>query len=106
MTQLKHFLLTGALCTTFLAQAQDAPFFVDGEAQIVPGFENPDEWIREDLWVETSFDTDGDGKPDTMNVYVILLIRKVIWIIFFFVRLDGLVIIVQMSHPIPFRTRT
>ena len=29
-----------------------------------------------------------------------------IWIIFFFVRLDGLVIIVQMSHPIPFRTRT
>jgi len=70
MTQLKHFLLTGALCTTFLAQAQDAPFFVDGEAQIVPGFENPEEWIREDLWVETSFDTDGDGKPDRMHVDV------------------------------------
>jgi X-Pro dipeptidyl-peptidase len=70
MTQLKHFLLTGALCTTFLIQAQDAPFFVDGEAQIVPGFENPDEWIREDLWVETSFDTDGDGKPDRMHVDV------------------------------------
>ena len=70
MTQLEHFLLTGALCTTFLAQAQDAPFFVDGEAQIVPGFENPDEWIREDLWVETSFDTDGDGKPDRMHVDV------------------------------------
>ena len=70
MTQLKHFVLTGALCTTFLAQAQDAPFFVDGEAQIVPGFENPDEWIREDLWVETSFDTDGDGKPDRMHVDV------------------------------------
>ena len=29
------------------------------------------------------------------------------WIIFFkFVRLNGLVIIVQMYHPIPFRTRT
>lgn len=70
MTHLKQFLLTGALCTTFLAQAQDAPFFVDGEAQIVPGFENPDEWIREDLWVETSFDTDGDGKPDRMHVDV------------------------------------
>lgn len=70
MTQLKHFLLTSALCTTFLAQAQEAPFFVDGEAQIVPGFENPDEWIREDLWVETSFDTDGDGKPDRMHVDV------------------------------------
>lgn len=70
MTQLKHFLLTSAVCTSFLAQAQDAPFFVDGEAQIVPGFENPDEWIREDLWVETSFDTDGDGKADRMHVDV------------------------------------
>ena len=70
MTNLKHFLLTGAVCTTFLIHAQDAPFFVDGEAQIVPGFENPDEWIREDLWVETSFDTDGDGKPDRMHVDV------------------------------------
>ena len=70
MTNLKHFLLTGAVCTTFLIHAQDAPFFVDGEAQIVPGFENPDQWIREDLWVETSFDTDGDGKPDRMHVDV------------------------------------
>jgi len=70
MTNLKLFLLTGAVCTTFLIHAQDAPFFVDGEAQIVPGFENPDEWIREDLWVETSFDTDGDGKPDRMHVDV------------------------------------
>jgi X-Pro dipeptidyl-peptidase len=70
MTNFKLFLLTGAVCTTFLIQAQDAPFFVDGEAQIVPGFENPDEWIREDLWVETSFDTDGDGKPDRMHVDV------------------------------------
>ncbi len=70
MTQLKHFLIAGAICTTFMTQAQDAPFFVNGEAQIVPGFENPDEWIREDLWVETSFDTDGDGKPDRMHVDV------------------------------------
>ena len=70
MTNLKLFLLTGAVCTTFLIHAQDAPFFVDGEAQIVPGFENPDQWIREDLWVETSFDTDGDGKPDRMHVDV------------------------------------
>ena len=70
MTNLKLVLLTGAVCTTFLIHAQDAPFFVDGEAQIVPGFENPDEWIREDLWVETSFDTDGDGKPDRMHVDV------------------------------------
>ena len=38
---------------------------------------------------------------------IIVTKRKLFWIIFFnIVRLDGLVIIVQMSHPIPFRTRT
>jgi X-Pro dipeptidyl-peptidase len=46
------------------------PVFVDGEAQVVPGFDTPDEWIRHDLWVETEFDTDGDGKPDRMHVDV------------------------------------
>ncbi len=46
------------------------PVFVDGEAQIVPGFDTPDTWIRHDLWVETEFDTDGDGKPDRMHVDV------------------------------------
>lgn len=46
------------------------PFFVDGEAQIVPAFNDPDKWIRHDLWVETEFDTDGDNKPDRMHVDV------------------------------------
>ncbi len=46
------------------------PVFKDGEAQIVPGFNDPDYWIREDLWVETEFDSDGDGKPDRMHVDV------------------------------------
>lgn len=46
------------------------PIFKDGEAQIVPGFEDSDRWIRHDLWVETEFDTDGDGKPDRMHVDV------------------------------------
>lgn len=46
------------------------PIFKDGEAQIVPAFENPDQWITHDLWVETTFDTDGDGKPDRMHVSV------------------------------------
>jgi len=39
------------------------PVFENGEAQIVPAFENQDDWIRHDLWVETEFDTDGDQKP-------------------------------------------
>jgi len=46
------------------------PVFTDGEAQIVPGFNDPDKWIRHDLWVETEFDTDGDSKPDRMHVDV------------------------------------
>lgn len=50
--------------------AKAAPIFKDGLAQIVPAFENPDNWIRHDLWVETTFDTDGDGKKDRMHVAV------------------------------------
>ena len=46
------------------------PIFENGEAQVVPAFENPDTWIRHDLWVETEFDTDGDGDPDRMHVGV------------------------------------
>jgi len=46
------------------------PVFVDGEAQIVEGFTDPDSWIRHDLWVETEFDSDGDGKLDRMHVDV------------------------------------
>ncbi|HOK25203.1 MAG TPA: Xaa-Pro dipeptidyl-peptidase [Bacteroidales bacterium] len=46
------------------------PVVVNGEAQKIPEFENPDEWIREDLWVETEFDSDGDGRRDRMHVDV------------------------------------
>ncbi|WP_250434824.1 Xaa-Pro dipeptidyl-peptidase [Hanstruepera flava] len=52
------------------AQDQVGPIFENGEAQIVPEFNNPDKWIRHDLWVETTFDTDGDGKLDRMHVAV------------------------------------
>ncbi len=41
--------------------AQDAkPVFADGEAQIVPAFEESGKWIRHDLWVKTEFDSDQD----------------------------------------------
>jgi len=46
------------------------PFFQNGEAQIVPAFSDVNKWIRHDLWVETEFDTDGDGKLDRMHVAV------------------------------------
>jgi len=39
------------------SSAQQA-VFVDGQAQIVPEFEDKEAWIREELWVETEFDSD------------------------------------------------
>ena len=46
------------------------PVIVNGEAQRIPEFEDPEKWIRHDLWVETEFDTDGDGRRDRMHVDV------------------------------------
>ena len=46
------------------------PVFKDGEAQVVERFNDPDMWIRHDLFVETEFDSDMDGKPDRMHVDV------------------------------------
>jgi X-Pro dipeptidyl-peptidase len=58
---------------SFQAQTSDGkavPVFVNGEAQVVPAFQDPKTWVRHDLWVETEFDTDGDGKLDRMHVAV------------------------------------
>ncbi len=64
-----------SLIVTFLAvplAAQQAvgPVFVDGKAQVVEAFADTGQWIRERLWVETGFDSDGDGKPDRVHVDV------------------------------------
>ncbi|SDU71153.1 Xaa-Pro dipeptidyl-peptidase [Jiangella alkaliphila] len=48
------------------APAPAEPAFVDGLAQ--PVFTGP--FIRHELWVETEFDTDGDGELDRMHVDV------------------------------------
>ena len=55
---------------TLSAQEKAKPIFKNGEAQVVEAFTNPKDWIRHDLWVETPFDTDGDGKMDRMHVSV------------------------------------
>ncbi|MCY2982526.1 MAG: Xaa-Pro dipeptidyl-peptidase [Planctomycetota bacterium] len=64
-----------AACSFFVAspifsQEKSFPVFADGEAQIVAGFKDAKDWIRHDLWVETEFDSDGDGKLDRVHVDV------------------------------------
>jgi X-Pro dipeptidyl-peptidase len=46
------------------------PIVEDGQTQVIPEFKDRDLWIRQDLWVETTFDSDGDGRPDRMHVDV------------------------------------
>ena len=70
-----NFILALAMAFSFQSFAQDktekaTPIFKDGEAQIVEAFNNPEKWVHHDLWVETEFDTDGDGDLDRMHVSV------------------------------------
>ena len=64
------------LLLTFIVSAygqmakKAGPIIENGEAQVVEAFSDPSKWIRHDLWVETEFDSDGDGKLDRMHVDV------------------------------------
>jgi X-Pro dipeptidyl-peptidase len=62
------------LCFSSAVNAQEGkitvPVIENGEAQKIPAFEDPEKWIKHDLWVETEFDTDGDGRRDRMHVDV------------------------------------
>jgi X-Pro dipeptidyl-peptidase len=74
---MKPFSLSAMLCLLLapvkpaMAQGIQVPVIVNGEAQIIPELEDAEKWIRQDLWVETEFDTDGDGKLDRMHVDVV-----------------------------------
>lgn len=75
MTFKSNITLILALAFSILSCAQTAteqakPVFKDGEAQIVEAFKDASKWLRHDLWVETEFDTDGDGEMDRMHVSV------------------------------------
>jgi X-Pro dipeptidyl-peptidase len=75
MHRKKYLTFAAALLITSPAVQADntgkaVPIFKDGEAQIVPAFKDPEKWIKHDLWVQTGFDTDGDGKLDRMHVDV------------------------------------
>lgn len=69
----------GALVLTTLAwpapaaaqddPAQVGPVFADGQAQVVPEFQDQHvPWVRQELWVETEFDSDTDGRRDRVHV--------------------------------------
>ena len=47
-----------------------APVFANGMAQVVPAWRDSTAWIRHDLWVETDFDSDRDGRKDRVHVDV------------------------------------
>ncbi len=60
-----------ALCGPASGIAQKAaPIFVNGMAQVVPAFRDSTTWIHQELWVETSIDSDRDGKKDRVHVDV------------------------------------
>src|SRR5688572_31910813 len=72
-------ILAGLLLTAVVQAAPPPPqsgnskaraVFVDGQAQIVPEFQDEKQWIRQTLWVETEFDSDGDGRRDRVYVDV------------------------------------
>jgi X-Pro dipeptidyl-peptidase len=47
-----------------------APVFQNGQAQIVPAFQDSAKWIHQELWVEAPFDSDHDGMKDRIHVDV------------------------------------
>jgi X-Pro dipeptidyl-peptidase len=61
-------LIVAACLQPLHAQEKSVPVFQDGEAQVVAGFKS--DWIEHDLFVETEFDSDQDGKLDRMHVSV------------------------------------
>jgi X-Pro dipeptidyl-peptidase len=68
--------VAGVATVTAIVSAQTTPpqparpVFVDGQAQIVPAFQDATQWIKQTLWVETEFDSDGDGRRDRVFVDV------------------------------------
>ncbi len=73
MKRVSLIILSGLSSVALLRAAQSPPakpVFADGQAQIVPAFQDPLAWVRQTLWVETEFDSDADGKRDRVFVDV------------------------------------
>lgn len=70
-------LFVAAGCRASAPATRDVPLplpaayvIADGQSQVTDAFADSTRWIRERLWVETSFDSDGDGRLDRMHVDV------------------------------------
>lgn len=61
--------IAAAPATAQVSPAQ--PVFEDGQAQVVEAFADAAAWIRQELWVDTEFDSDGDGMIDRVRVSVV-----------------------------------
>src|SRR3954469_4041818 len=62
----KGMTVPGAMAAPAPEPAPAVPTFVNGLAQNVFSASNAD-WISGDVWVESDFDSDGDGKPDRLH---------------------------------------
>jgi X-Pro dipeptidyl-peptidase len=58
------------ICCAQAGSPKITPRFENGQAQVVPEYSNSADWIREQLWVETEFDSDKNGKKDRVYVNV------------------------------------
>ena len=71
MIHVRRLLVTPLLLLPVALTAQKAaPVFQNGQAQIVPAFQDSSKWIHQELWVEAPFDSDHDGKKDRIHVDV------------------------------------
>lgn len=64
------FIFSGTLASAQKSDSIKVPVIKDGQTQVIPAFEDASKWRRHDLWVETDFDSDGDGNPDRVHVDV------------------------------------
>jgi len=69
--RISRFCLLALFLPAISASGQTGPVFENGMAQEVEAFSDEGEWIREQLWVETEFDSDGDGALDRVHVSVV-----------------------------------
>jgi len=51
MKNLLIILFVSISCSIFAQAEKAVPIFKDGEAQIIPAFEDSEKWVRHDLWV-------------------------------------------------------